>query len=139
MGKGSNKILGLRVASGLFFNFFFFFFFWWGGYVAQGNSYSILLYQLLYFFVCWGGFLLSCLFGVNLGWSNISDIYISDVLVLAVAAVLVVVTLWNDVAELPASASAAVALASLASVAVAACFAVEIARGSAVELVHAAE
>ena len=42
--------------------------------------------------------------------------------------------------ELPAaSASAAVALTSLASVAVAACFAVEPVRASAVELVHVAE
>ena len=41
--------------------------------------------------------------------------------------------------ELPAAASSAVVLTSLASVAVATCFAVEPGHGSAVELVHAAE
>ena len=62
------------------------------------------------------------------------------VLVLAVvAAVLAAVIVWNDVVELPAAASAAVALTSLANVAVDACFAVEPVHGSAVELVHAAE
>ena len=66
---------------------------------------------------------------------------LADVLVLAVvaAAVLAAVTVWNDVVELPAAASAVVALSSLASVAVAACFAVEPVQGSAAELVHAAE
>ena len=65
----------------------------------------------------------------------------ADELVLAVA-ILAALTVWNDVVELPApaaAASAAVGLTSLASVAVAACFAVEPVRGSAVELVHAAE
>ena len=67
-------------------------------------------------------------------------LYCADVLVLAVAAVLAAVTVWNDVVELPAAAApAAVVLASLASVAVAACFAVEPVCGSAAELVHAAE
>ena len=65
---------------------------------------------------------------------------LADVLVLAVtAAVLAAVTVLNDVVELPAAASTAVALTSLASVAVAACFAVEPGCGSAAELVQAAE
>ena len=65
---------------------------------------------------------------------------LADVLVLAVpAAVLVTVAVWNDVIELPAAASAAVVLTSLASVAVAACSTVEPVHGSAAELVHAAE
>ena len=67
---------------------------------------------------------------------------LADVLVLAVAAaaVLAALIVWNDVVELPAAAAtAAVVLTSLASVAVAACFAVEPVRGSAAELVHAAE
>ena len=58
---------------------------------------------------------------------------LADVLVLSVAvAVLAAGTVWNDVVELPAAASAA-------SVAVAACFAAECVCGSAAELVHAAE
>ena len=53
-------------------------------------------------------------------------------------------TVWNsvlaDVVEMTAAtASAAVALTSMASVAVAACLAVEPGRGSAVELVHVPE
>ena len=61
---------------------------------------------------------------------------LADVLVLAVASVVV----WNDVVELPAAAaSAAVVLTSLASVAGAACFDVEPGCGSAVELVDAVE
>ena len=67
---------------------------------------------------------------------------LADVLVLAVAAavaVLAAVTVWNDVVGLPTAASAAMVLKSLVSVAVAACFAVEPVRGSAAELVHAAE
>ena len=60
-------------------------------------------------------------------------------LVLAVAGAAAVLPAVTDVVELPAAASAAVALTSSASVAVAACFVVEPALGSAVELVHAAE
>ena len=59
----------------------------------------------------------------------------ADWLVAAVV-VLAAVTVWNDVVELPAAATAAVVLTSLTSVAVAACFAVEPVRGSAAELVH---
>ena len=71
---------------------------------------------------------------------NFGQFVDDDAAAAAAAAVLAAVTVWNDVVELPAAAgSATVALTSLASVAVAACFAVEPVRGSAVELVHAAE
>ena len=60
----------------------------------------------------------------------------------AAAVVLAAVTVWNDVVELSAACGAAlvdVELTSLASDAVAAYFAVEPVRGTAAELMHAAE